>query len=136
MCKGIELELRDQLDFKLATFAVRLLNHAMQFGPLSNDTEWFNNDDKCAARCSTRKLRSARVLAPMQALPRKRRDASLSLPYHLARRRSFAGVMASTLHLQHMLAGEVYKLFSHLEKPELSFRGWAETGPVRRSRRL
>ena len=84
MCKGIELELRDVLDFKLAHFAVKLLNQAMNFGPLSEDTEWFNNDD------------------------------------------NFAGVMSSTLSLQHVLAAEAHKLHAHLEKPEISFRGWEQ----------
>ena len=89
MCKGIELELRDVLDFKLATFSVKLLNHAMNFGPLSEHTEWFNNDD------------------------------------------NFAMVMSSTLSLQHVLTSEAQKLFSHLEKPEISFRNWDKRGPSR-----
>ena len=52
MCKGIELELRDVLDLKLSQFAVKLLSQAMNFGPLSNDTEWFNNDDNFAMAMS------------------------------------------------------------------------------------
>jgi hypothetical protein len=45
MCSGIELEIRDQLDFKLGMLAIRTLKHALQFGPFSQDTEWF----KCVA---------------------------------------------------------------------------------------
>ena len=40
MCAGIELDMRDNLDVKLANLAIRTLNHALQFGPLSHDTEW------------------------------------------------------------------------------------------------
>ena len=33
----------------MAGLAIRILNHALQFGPFSQDTEWFNNDDNFAA---------------------------------------------------------------------------------------
>ena len=84
MCNGIELELRDVLEVKYANYAIKVLNHALQFGPLSKDTEWFNDDE------------------------------------------NFAWVMSSTLHLQHLITTTVTKLHSHLEKPEISFKGWPQ----------
>ena len=44
---------------------------------------------------------------------------------------NFAQVMSSTLRLQHVLQNEVAKLAQHLEKPELSFRGWRESANSR-----
>ena len=34
--------------------------------------------------------------------------------------------MSSTLHLQHLITTTVTKLHSHLEKPEISFKGWPQ----------
>ena len=39
--------------------------------------------------------------------------------------------MASTLRLQHVLVNEVHRLAQHMEKPELSLRGWRETASSR-----
>ena len=89
MCSGIELELRDQLDEKLSTLGIKMLNLALQFGPFSKPTEWFNDDE------------------------------------------NFAQVMSSTLRLQHVLQSEVSKLSTHMEKAELSFRGWREMADSR-----
>ena len=80
------LELRDVLDLKLATNAIKVLQEALAFGAFSKPTEWFNNDD------------------------------------------NFAQVMTSTIDLQHVLSAEVNKLHSHLEKTEISFRGWKHRG--------
>jgi hypothetical protein len=55
MCSGIELEIRDQLDFKLGMLAIRTLKHALQFGPFSQDTEWF----KCVAETPSLDLGAA-----------------------------------------------------------------------------
>jgi hypothetical protein len=41
---------------------------------------------------------------------------------------NFRDVMSSTLHMQHELVREVKKLMQHAEKPDISFRGWAEPG--------
>ena len=48
MSEGIALELRDKLDAKLAPFAVRVLKHALEFDALSEDPDWFNNDENFA----------------------------------------------------------------------------------------
>ncbi len=89
MCSGIELELRDQLDERLGTLGIKILNFALQFGPFAKPTEWFNDDE------------------------------------------NFAQVMSSTLRLQHVLQNEIGKLASHMEKPEISFRGWRELADSR-----
>mmetsp|Transcript_82085 Transcript_82085/g.163472 ORF Transcript_82085/g.163472 Transcript_82085/m.163472 type:complete len:419 (-) Transcript_82085:26-1282(-) len=41
---------------------------------------------------------------------------------------NFAKVMSSTLHMQHELVRNVEKLQSHVEKMEISFKGWSEVG--------
>ena len=89
MCLGIELELRDQLDERLGTLAIKILNLSLQFGPFAKPTEWFNDDE------------------------------------------NFAQVMSSTLRLQHVLQSEIGKLASHMEKPDISFRGWRELADSR-----
>ena len=52
MCAGIELEVRDALDAKLGTLGVQMLNSALQFGPLSKPTEWFNDDESARDDCA------------------------------------------------------------------------------------
>ena len=89
MCSGIELEVRDALDERLGNLGVKMLNMALQFGPLSHPTEWFNDDD------------------------------------------NFASVMSSTLRLQHVLMSDIAKLAAHMEKAELSLRGWRERADSR-----
>jgi hypothetical protein len=44
---------------------------------------------------------------------------------------NFARVMQETLYLQRTLVNEVSKLAFHLDKPELSFKGWKARGPAR-----
>lgn len=73
MMTGIELELRDLLDPKLATFAIRLLSQAMHFGPLSNHTEWFNSARTAAVAPTRDRARHSTILDharhPEQAHP-------------------------------------------------------------------
>lgn len=44
---------------------------------------------------------------------------------------NFSGVMQETLYLQRTLVNEVQKLAFHLDRPELSLKGWKARGPAR-----
>jgi len=48
MCEGIELEMRDALGAELVHVGIRLLKRALEYGPLSRDPEWFNDDENFA----------------------------------------------------------------------------------------
>ncbi|KOO33679.1 ankyrin repeat protein [Chrysochromulina tobinii] len=45
---GIELEMRDSLGEENVYFGIRLMRKAMNYGPLSNDPDWFNDDENFA----------------------------------------------------------------------------------------
>ena len=48
MTAGIELEMRDALGADSVKLGIRILNKALQYGPLSRDVEWFNDDENFA----------------------------------------------------------------------------------------
>ena len=48
MTAGIELEMRDALGEGMVKFGISILKRALEYGPLSRDVEWFNDDENFA----------------------------------------------------------------------------------------
>ena len=79
MCTGIELEIRDAVDIKLGQLAVDILQRALLFGPLSKDTEWFNDDENFAqVMASTLRLQHA-LLSELPKLSTHMEKSELNL---------------------------------------------------------
>ena len=77
MVIGIQLEMRDQLSAGLINLGLSILKHALGYGPLSKDPEWFNDDENFSAVMQQTLMLQHAVVSQIQKLADDRPEICL-----------------------------------------------------------